>query len=521
MRYIQGEDRDQSLLFPESLDDYVGDSNPVRFIDAFVESLDIKEMGFTHSETKSTGRKPYNPADMLKLYIYGYLHKIRSSRELEKATHRNIELIWLLRKLTPDFKTIADFRKDNSSSIKKVCKKFIVLCKTMNLFDSELVAIDGSKFSAVNSNKRNYSKAKLSRLLIEADRQVKEYLQLLNRYDDQEINITDLSKSELEKKISQLNDKKDKYEQLLASMDERGETQVSMTDPESRMMKDQQNMDVCYNVQIGVDEKNKLIVTNDVCSETNDLNQLHNMASKSKDLLGVNKLVVVADKGYFDKDEIKKCYEDNIECYIPEPFNSHNRKKGLFTNKDFKYIPENDLYVCPASKELHYCDTNLKGGKLQRRYKSKACKSCKIRHKCTTDKSGRKIYRWIDEIIIEEMNFRMKSDPTIIEKRKAIVEHPYGTLKRTMNHGFFLTKGLENVRTEFSLSVLAYNIKRVLNIVNFDKLMAAIALKIPFFANIMAQKQDIKRKYQFQRAFLRIFNQILNYFRIQRKFSLV
>ena len=335
-RYIKGVDRRQRLLFPETVDDDVDENNPVRFIDAFIDGLDLSELGFTHSTTYDTGRKPYNPVDLLKLSIYSYLNRILGTRGLEKLTYRNIEVIWLLRKLRPDFKTIADFRKDNNKALRRVFRQFVFLCKSMDLFGCELIAIDGSKFSAVNHNARNYTKDKLKNLLKKINEQIDTYLAQLDQYDDSESEVKEVDKHELQEKIAQLKqhqaDLQQKQEQLKSS----GKSQISLTDPDSRMMKSNKGSDVSYNVQIVTDAKNKLLVDFEVTNDINDMNQLSNMAIKAKRMLGVDHITATADTGYHNETEVTTCEQENIKCYIPKPTpQSSTRKSGLFTKADF------------------------------------------------------------------------------------------------------------------------------------------------------------------------------------------
>lgn len=474
MRYIQGEDREQYTLFPETMDDYIAENNPIRFIDAFVNSLDLQTLGFKYSITKETGRKPYNPQDLLKLYIYGYLNRIRSSRQLEKATHKNIELIWLLQKLQPDFKTIADFRKDNTKAIKKVCREFTLLCKKLDLFGCELIAIDGSKFSASNSNKRNYTKNKLTKLIQKVDKQINEYLIELEHGDQKESSVIEPTAEELEQKIEKLKERKDKYQRYQSEIEQSDQPQISLTDPDSRMMKTQQGRDVAYNVQITTDSKHKLIVHFDVTNECEDQNQLAPMAVSAKEILGVDSLTAIADTGYWSRKSIKVCSDQNIECYMPRPQKSHDNQQGLFSVKEFNYDSKNDCYWCPAGEKLKYKNTRNKSGVLEKYYYTLSCKTCPMKSKCTTNKWVRRIYRWEHEELAEEIENRLRENPQIMEKRKAFVEHPFGTLKRAMGHCYFLTRGIKNVTTEMSLSILSYNLMRILNIMNFKELMAAV-----------------------------------------------
>jgi len=473
MRYIEGQSREQVLIFPEVIDDYVSKDNPVRFIDAFIDMLDMIKLGFTHSLTSKTGRKPYNPKDLLKLYIYGYLNQIRSSRKLERETHRNIEVIWLLKKIQPDFKTISDFRKDNSRALKKVFRQLVMLCKGWGLYGNELVAIDGSKFKANNHNSRCFTMKKIKKTLKEINEKIESYLRELDESDEsEESNNGDikLESAELQEKIDQLKETQEKYNQYEKMLRESGEKQISLTDPDSRMMKVKNSgHDVCFNVQAAIDSKHKLVADYDVTNEGNDQNQLSNMSEKAKETLEVDELEVVADKGYFKREEIKKCAKNNITCYVPQPRKSHNRKKGLFTDKDFHYNSSKDCYICPAGEVLH--PTTYRKEREENIYTTRKCLNCSLRSKCTKDRHGRHIYRWINEQIIEEMAVRVQENPDKIKARACIVEHPFGTIKQPMNQGYFLTRGFEGVKAELSLTMLSYNIKRVLNILGVDKLL--------------------------------------------------
>lgn len=466
MNYVIGQSREQSTLFPMSIDDYVAEDNIVRFIDAFVNELDMEELGFKHAKLKSTGRPPYMPSDLMKLYIYSYLNKIRTSRK--------IEAMWLMKKLTPDHKTISDFRKNNKKALVKVKKLFILMCKDMGLISSELFGIDGSKFAAVNSNNRNYSKRKLEKLQAKVSEDITGYLEMLDSNDNQEPNIIETSKIAFEEKLKALQEKQAKYQKLLEQIEASGDTQISLTDPDSRMMKNQQNQDMSYNVQLGIDSLNKLIVADDVVNEGNDTHQLHSMSEQIKENLEEDSITVVADKGYFTRDELKKCEENNITAYVPEIKKGHNKKKGMFTDRDFTYNKENDTYRCPGGNIMELRGFQIKDNKELKTYKTSQCKECKLKEKCTTSKTGRNIYRWVNEEIIDRVRERVSEHPEITDKRKELAEHPFGTMKRALDFGYFLTKGLESVRAEFSLSVLVYNMKRVLNILGFKKAMEMV-----------------------------------------------
>ncbi|MFC1725722.1 IS1182 family transposase [candidate division KSB1 bacterium] len=474
MRYIQGISREQVTLFPETIDEYITDENPVRFIEAFVGNLDLVGMEFTYSETKDTGRKPYNPGDLLKLYIYGYLSRIRSSRQLERECNRNVELMWLMRKLRPDFKTIADFRRDNVKAIKGVCREFLLLCKKLDLFGTELIAIDGSKFSAVNSNNRSYTKKKIEKVIKNIDKEISEYIRILDKNDNKENVLDDSSVTGIKEKIEYLKKRKEEIKDIEEKIESSVEGQVNLTDPDSRMMKTNRGNDVSYNVQIATESKNKLIVSHEVTNDINDQNQLSNMAVKAKQFLGVEELEVVADKGYYKDMEIKKCYDEKIECYVPKPESSNNKSLGLYTKDDFRYDTENDCYICPAGEKLKYQHTVEKLGKELKVYSTKYCKECKQKPQCTRMQRNRRIYRWVHEEIIEEMRRKTLNNGHKVDLRKSLVEHPFGTIKHWMGYDSFLVRGSEKVSSEMSLIVLMYNIKRAINILGVKKLIKAL-----------------------------------------------
>jgi transposase len=465
MGYIEGEDRKQTVLFPEVLDDYISEENAVRFIDVFIEGLDLSELGFVKAIPKDTGRPPYDPGDLLRLYVYGYLNRTRSSRRLEREAGRNVELMWLMRKLRPDFKTIADFRKDNAHAIKQVCREFTLWCKRLELFGGELVAIDGSKFRAVNSPKRNFTEKKLRRVIKEVEGKIDQYLKQLDRQDQQESGQRGLSPEQLKEKIERYKERRAQYEQIKSNLEQSGESQVSLTDPESRSMRVGHGVEVSYNVQIVVDHKHKLVVEHEVTNEVTDQGQLSRMAKKAQERLSVQTLEVVTDRGYYNGEEVKACEQSGMTVYVPKPNNSSNLKRGLFTKEDFIYEPQKDCYRCPAGKELNYRYQTLEQGRQIRTYQISGCKSCRLKSKCSINKKGiRAIKRWVDEAIMEAMARRVTEHPEKVELRKCLVEHPFGTIKRAMNQGYFLMRGLSKVGAETSLTILAYNLKRVMNI---------------------------------------------------------
>ncbi len=477
MRYVQGHNREQETMFPSVMDDYVTEDNPVRFLDAYVDTLDLLKLGFTHADPQAIGRKPYNPADLLKLYIYGYLNRVRSSRMLEKETIKNLEVIWLLRGLRPDFKTIADFRKDNKGALKKVHREFVLYCRELNLFALELIAIDGSKFAAVNHTRKVFSKKKIEKMIKEIDQSINNYLENIEQNDKNEMGASHSVDNKVKKKIKHLKTQKSILQGYKAELDETGETQIALTDPECRIMRTgHKGQDACYNVQSAVDSKHKLVVDFDITNEGNDLHQLDNMTNRVKELFQIESFKAVADLGYFEKNEIKNCQDNHVECYLPEGNKSQNSKKGLYTIKDFQYDAENDCFICPAKRQLKGTRIRVHSGKNEKDYWTAACRKCQQKSKCTTSKDVRHLYRWEQEGIIDEMRQRVKENPEIIAARRDIVEHPFGTIKYTMGHYYFLCKGLEMVKTEMSLSFLAYNMKRVMNIIGVKQLISIIKM---------------------------------------------
>lgn len=474
MGHVQGVHRDQVVMFPESLDEYITNDNPVRFIDAFVDSLNLQALGFKRAVAMERGRPPYHPGDLLKLYIYGYLNRVRTSRTLEREAQRNVEVMWLLGKLAPDFKTIADFRRDNGKPIRRVFRAFTVMCRKMELFGGQLVAIDGSKFKAANSRDRNFTERKLKRLQKRADEKIERYLEELDQADEEEQDDEKPTAEELQEKIEWLKGRKEVYADLQERMDESGESQVSLTDPDARSMKlgNSRGTEVAYNVQISVDAKHKLIVDHEVTNAGNDSNQLSAMAIRAKEALEQESLEVVADQGYYSSAELKNCIEQGVLPYVRKRNTSNNR--GLFAREDFHYDGENDCYWCPAGKALSLqCQTTYRGQEV-RDYASMECGPCALRSDCTRRKDGRKIRRLVAEDLLEDLARRVRAAPEKLRQRKSIVEHPFGTIKRSMDQGYFLMRGLPAVRTEASLTMLAYNLKRVVRLKGVQELIAAL-----------------------------------------------
>jgi transposase len=482
MEFKKGAAREQAILFPESLDEYVTANNPVRFLDAFVDQIDLKEAGFARLEPGVTGRPPYDPRDLLKLYIYGYLNRIRTSRKLEKETHRNVEVMWLVRKLCPDHKTIADFRKDNRKAFKQVCREFMLLCRRLGLFGNELIAVDGSRFKADNSPRRNFTKKSLQARLDEIDEKIEAYLSELDEADEQAADQSQLTEEELRDRIQQLKQRKQTYGDLMQEMEQAGESQVSLTDPDCRSTTKNPKAKVGYNAQIAVDEKHDLIVAEDVVNDINDTEQLCKMSLEAKEVLGVDRLKAVADAGYYNALQIRDCEKENIEPYVPNRDSSNCTARGLFSKEQFQYDPVRDVYTCPAGQELTFklvARKRSEGPATEhyiRHYATSECASCHLRGQCTTNKKGRVIYRWQEEHLLEEMAQRVSSNPQIMKKRKELVEHPFGTMKFWNDQSHFVVRGLEKVRAEFSLMTLAYNIKRVLNLLGVPAMIEALGL---------------------------------------------
>jgi transposase len=479
MNYIAGSDRGEVLLLPEVLDDYITPENPVRFIDAFVVQLDLSKAGFSNAQLNETGRPPYDPGDLLRLYLYGYLNRVRSSRGLEREATRNLELIWLLRKLRPDFKTIADFRRDNGQAIKSVGRQFILLCRKLELFGGELVAIDSTKIKAQNSKGRNYSEAKLKALLAEIENKVSAYLEELDRADAQEASSADseqrLSVEELKQKIAQLKERKKELENLAQDLEQSGGRQISLTDPDSRAMSMGRGSTVGYNVQTAVDARHSLIVDTQVTNTTSDLGALGTMAIKAQENLEAKNLSVVADKGYYNAKEVLACESIGVTAYVAKPLTSANTARGLYGKESFKYDARKNCYICPAAQKLTYRFATNEKGRAIYYYRASGCKSCPLKAKCTRNKENRTITRLASEEVQEQMAERVAANPQIMRRRKAIIEHCFGTIKCSLGYDYFLCRGLRNVTTEVNLTVLAYNLKRACNLVGVNNLITALS----------------------------------------------
>jgi transposase len=468
--FIKGEDRFQATLFPERLDDYVAEDSAVRVIDVFLDDLDLSGLGFK-TEPNDTGRPAYHPSTMLKLFVYGYLNQVHSSRRLEREAQRNVELMWLTGRLAPDFKTIADFRKDNGIAIRLVCREFVMLCRKLNLFANAFVAIDGSKFKAVNNRDRNFTRAKMKRRLAEVDASIDRYLQQLANADQQEP-AEDRTQS-LEDKIAALRKEMARLKKLEARRLKAPGKQISLTDPDARSMNSRGSGVVGYNVQTAVDTQHHMIVAHEVTNEGSDRRQLTKMAQQAKSALAVDELEVVADRGYFRSEEIRACDAAGITAYVPKPQTSGNRAKGQFGREAFRYVAEDNEYECPAGERLVQHMTTQDKGRTLLLYWTSKCRHCAIKAQCTSG-VHRKMARWEHEAVLDKAQARLDRKPDAMRIRRATVEHPFGTLKAWMGSTHFLTKTLDRVNTEMSLHVLAYNMKRMMNIIGTKPLIEAI-----------------------------------------------
>lgn len=473
MAHLSGSDRSQLLLLPETVDDYVGADNPVRFIEAFVDQLDLQVAGFARVQAKVTGRPGYDPADLLKLYIYGYLNRVRSSRRLEAEAHRNIEVIWLLRRLRPDFKTIADFRRDNRAAFKAVFREFVVLCRQLDLFGRELVAVDGTRIKAVNNKDRNFTRASLTRFIQEADEKLAAYMQRLDEGDvDEDCTGGGRDDGKLAEKIAAIRGKPDRHKALLADLKRTGEDQISLTDPDARAMARMTKVGVGYNVQLAVDVKHKLIAEQAVTNQVLDMGLLAPTATAAMATLGVATIEAVADRGYFKIEDIEACEKGGIIAYVPKPIRGPAVREGFFTKEAFRYEAERDVFVCPGGAVLSPLYESRSRDNVKMDYVNRAaCKACALKPRCT--KSFRRVSRLENEAVLDRMATRLKSRPDVLDRRRESVEHPFGTIKQWMGQGAFLMRRLENVRGEFSLTALAYNMRRAITLVGVPGLIAA------------------------------------------------
>jgi len=473
--FVEGIDRSQHSLFPAVLDDYVAEDNPVRAIEAFADGLDLGQLGFTRVEALVTGRPGYHPATLLKIYIYGYLNRIPSSRRLERECQRNIELVWLTGQLAPDFKTIADFRKDNGKAICEVCRAFVALCRKLDLLSAASIAIDGSKFKAVNARDKNFTEAKMKRRLERIDESIARYMAQLETADRHGDAVPEARVARLQDKIVKLKEEIARLNAINADMMKSEDKQISLTDPDARSMttSGKDTGIVGYNVQAAVDTENHLIVAHEVTNVGTDRHQLSNMAEQARTEMGVETLDAVADRGYYEGEEIKACEEAGITVTLPKPQTSGAKAAGRFGKQDFVYVAAEDVYRCPAGERLTYRFTGEEDGKKLRRYWTSACQSCALTAQCTTGPE-RRIARWEHEAVLEKVQQRLDRNPDKMTLRRQTAEHPFGTIKAWMGATHFLMRGLPKVATEMALNVLAYNMKRVMAILGVGNLLVAM-----------------------------------------------
>ena len=476
-RFVEGEDRRQATLLPDCLDDYVADDNPVRVVEVYVEELDLLVLGFAGVVPEVTGRPAYHPATLLKIYLYGYLNRIQSSRRLERETQRNIELMWLTGRLMPDFKTIADFRKDNGPAIRAACAQFVVLCRRLKLFVQAVVAVDGSKFKAVNNRDKNFTVAKVGKRIEQVEASIARYLTALDLADRQDSDVAEARTTRLKDKIAGLRRQMQSLQAMAQQVEAAPDKQVSLTDPDARSMATSGKGTgvVGYNVQVAVDAEHHLIVAHEVTNIGSDRAQLTSMGRKARDATGCGEITVLADRGYYSGDEVLACEDTGVLPCIPKTLTSGNTNRGMFTIQDFSYDADKDHYTCPARKHLTKGPARSDRRDNIDHYRNlAACLTCALKPRCTPDKVKR-LKRWEHEGVLDKMQARLDRRPDAMGVRRQTVEHPFGTLKAWMGSTHFLTKTLGKVRTEMSLHVLAYNMKRMIRILGVRPLMEAIA----------------------------------------------
>jgi transposase len=474
--FVEGIDRGQRSLLPAELEDYVAEDNLVRAVDAFVDGLDLCKLGFGRAAPLERGRPCYHPATLLKIYIYGYLNRVPSSRRLERECQRNIELIWLTGHLAPDFKTIADFRKDNGKAICEVCRAFVGLCRKLDLLSAASVAIDGSKFKAVNARDKNFTEAKMKRRLERIEESIARYIAQLETADRRGDAVPEAKVARFKDKIVKLNEEIARLNAINADMIKSEDKQISLTDPDARSMatSGKDTGIVGYNVQAAVDTENHLIVAHEVTNVGTDRHQLSNMGEQARTEMGVETLDAVADRGYYEGEEIKACEEAGITVTLPKPQTSGAKAAGRFGKQDFVYVAAEDVYRCPAGEWLTYRFTGEEHGKKLRRYWTSACQTCALKAQCTTGPE-RRVSRWEHEAVLETVQARLDHHPEKMTVRRSTAEHPFGTIKCWMGWTHFLTKRLPKVATEMALNVLAYNMKRVMAILGVARLLEALA----------------------------------------------
>jgi transposase len=472
-RFIEGCDRRERQLLPDCVDDYVADDNQVRVIDVFVDELDLEVLGFAGAA--ATGRPGYHPATMLKLYLYGYLNQVQSSRRLEREAGRNVELLWLVGRLAPDFKTIADFRRDNGDAIRAMCHQFVLLCRELGLIAGGTVALDGSRFKAVNTRDRNYTPGAIRRRMEQIEASINRYLAMLDTADRQEDEVAQVRVERLGERLESLRRRMRELQAMERAVAQAPDRQISLTDPDARAMATNGKGTgmVGYNVQAAVDAEHHLIVAHEVTNVGHDRSQLSSMAMQARQATGTDELMVLADRGYFSGTEVLACEEAGITAVCPKPLTSGAKADGRWGKQDFRYDPSTDTYRCPAGERLTRRFSSVEQGMTLHTYWSDGCAGCAVRQQCTTGKE-RRIKRWEHEHVIEAMQARLDRMPQAMRIRRRTVEHVFGTIKDWMGRSHFKTRTLERVSTEMSLHVLAYNIKRTINLLGAPTLIAAM-----------------------------------------------
>ena len=472
-RFIEGCDRRQKLLLPDCVDDYVGADSPVRVVDVFVDELDLGALGFANAA--ATGRPGYHPAMLLKLYLYGYLNQVQSSRRLEREAGRNVELMWLTGKLAPDFKTIADFRRDNGEAIQAVCRQFVMLCRDLGLIAGGTVAVDGSRFRAVNTRDKNYTPGAIRRRMEQVDEGIARYLAMLDTADRQEDEAAGFRTARLTERLEALRSRMRELQAMEAVVEAAPDRQVSLTDPDARAMATNGKGTglVGYNVQAAVDVGSHLVVAHEVTNLGHDRTQLANMGRQAREAVGADELTVLADRGYFSGAEVLACEAAGITPICPKPLTSGARAEGRFGKPDFRYNPASDSYQCPAGERLTLRFSSVENGLTLQTYWADACAGCAVKGQCTTGKE-RRIKRWEHEHVIEAMQARLDRMPEAMRIRRRTVEHVFGTIKDWMGRSHFKTRTLNRVRTEMSLHVLAYNLRRAIALLGTNQLIAAM-----------------------------------------------
>jgi transposase len=483
-----GESREQASLLPARIEDYVGPNNPVRAIESFVCALDLAKLGFRHADRSvEVGQPPYNPADLLKLYLYGYINQVRSSRRLEREACRNLELIWLLKNLKPGYRTIANFRKENWKALKAVNRSFVLLVRELGLIGGTVVAIDGSFFHGDASKASIFTRKRLAEQIANLDKEIEAYGKSLEDNDAAETKDHGDGGSgdgeDIGAQVSALTARRSRAQADLDRLEASGETQLSLTDPDARLLVKSGQGVAGYNVQAVIDDKHKLIVASEVVNDSSDVNQLHAMAKAATEVLEAEGLQVLTDAGYYSSTELKACEDDGIVAYVPTPEgNGQIEKQGRFSLKHFSYDSAADAYRCPAGELLRPMKGRWQNtsGRVEIRYASRGatCRRCQLRARCLSPKAPyRTVARWEHEDVLERHRARMQGAGELMRRRSGIVEHPFGTLKCRAGYRHFLVRGFNKVRGEWSLMALCYNFTRVLNILGFERFVAYMAAR--------------------------------------------